>query len=96
MNQTRQNSSRTGGTGESDAMAIIGMFAIGILSVMMVVVLGARILMNLPPVFAAAIAFSLIVFGIACGAALLRRKEVPRASSAPTVLVFRKHRGRIR
>lgn len=95
MNHTGQQISRSTNGSQSDALAIIGMLAIGILSVILAVVVAGNFLMSVPPVFAAAITFSLIIFAIACGVAFLRRPGTKLHTDQPPVLLFRKGNGRL-
>jgi len=73
----------------SDTLAILGMFAVGGAGTAVAMLLAARLLMDLPPMLAAAITFSLIVFFLACGAALLLGTNPRPAARQPPVLVFR-------
>ncbi|MBI5503261.1 MAG: hypothetical protein HY899_00555 [Deltaproteobacteria bacterium] len=96
MQQAERQTNRSNASGQSDTLAILGMFAFGLLSAAMVLVVVARVLMNLPPLLGAAIAFSLIVFLIACGAALALRKETGPSAGQPPTLLFRKPPGAMR
>lgn len=89
MNNPAPQVSQPGRGAQSDAMAIIGMLAIGALSVILALVVFGNFLMSLPPVFAAAITFSLVVFAVVFGAALLRRKDIRPHTDQPPVLLYR-------
>ncbi|MBI5503815.1 MAG: hypothetical protein HY899_03380 [Deltaproteobacteria bacterium] len=95
MNHAGQQVSRSTSGSQSDALAIIGMLAIGILSVILALVVLGNFLMSLPPVFAAAIMFSLIIFAVACGVAFVRRPDTKPHADQPPVLLFRKGNGRM-
>lgn len=80
---------------QSDALAIIGMLAIGALGVIVALVMLGNFLAGLPPLFAAAIATSLIIFAGACVYALMQRKEPVPRNPQPPVLTFNKKKGRM-
>ncbi len=96
MQQAEQPTSRSNPSAQSDTLAILGMFAFGLLGAAMALVVLARVLMNLPPLVGAVITFSFIVFLVACGAALLLRKERGPAVGHPPTLMFRKPPGAMR
>lgn len=96
MQQAQQPKSSSTPSAQSDTLAILGMFAFGLLSAAMALVVVTRVLMNLPPLVSAAIAFSLVVFLIACGAALVLRKGTGPAAGQPPTLMFRKPPGATR
>lgn len=75
--------------GSSDTAAILGMFAFGVVAAATALLIAARFLMNLPALLGAEITFSLIVFFLACGVALLMRRDPGPARNGPPVLVFR-------
>jgi hypothetical protein len=67
------------------------MLAIGLCSTLIALVVAAKMLENLPPMIAAGIVFSVIVFVVVCGAAYLKTDVKPRRSGPPQ-LQFRKPR----
>ncbi len=95
MNQTKQQFSGSTNDSHSDALAIIGMLAIGILSVVVTLFILGNFLALLPPIFASAIAFSLVVFAVACGVALMTHKDTKLSTDKPPVLLFQKKKGRL-
>ena len=96
MNDMRYTPRNTPGRGEADAAAIVGMLAIGVLSTMIALVIGVRFLESVPPIFAAAVVFSLLVFAIMCGAAFLRRDTRTMAHQPPVLAMRRPRSVRIR
>jgi len=90
MNEVPRRIRSPHGRGEADAAAIIGMLAIGVLSTMIALVVSVRFLESMPPIFAAAVVFSLLVFAIMCAAAFLRRDT--RHPHQPPVLAMRRTR----
>jgi cation transporter-like permease len=76
---------------EADAAVIVGMLAIGVLGALIAIVIGIRVLENMPTIFAAAVVFALIVFAVMCSAALMRRDTRPQMSQPP-VLAMRRPR----
>jgi len=95
MNQASRQISRPVNPSQSDALTIVGMLALGILGVILVVVLLNHLLTSLPPVLSALFVFSMAVFSVACGAALLRRKDAKTPTHQPPTLTFRKGKGRL-
>ncbi|HYC00013.1 MAG TPA: hypothetical protein VEC57_12845 [Candidatus Limnocylindrales bacterium] len=72
------------------------MLAIGVLSTMIALVVSVRFLASVPPIFAAAVVFSLVVFAIMCGAAFLRRDTRVQAHHPPVLAMRRPRSVRVR
>lgn len=69
--------------GQNDAALAIGGLAVGLLVALIVLVVIAKFLSNLPPMIATGLVFSLMVFSAAVAATFLRTKPVARRQGPP-------------